>query len=414
MRNALASVASLALAAVFFGASAASAAEHPCHKLARAGKNPQAAACYKKAIAKNGKDLEARNGLAAVLAQQGQFTQALAQFDAALKVKPEDGVALNGRAMMLLALKRVDEAFSTLERALALDPKNIQALSNLALINRQTGRPDLSVELWKRVLEIDPTHEEAHLGIGEIRMAKGDLDGAVKEHFNKVIEKNPNSARGQWLLGKALSQHRPADAIPYLEAASRLAPKEPEIWYDLGLARMAISEVRLAGQALTQAMTYAPDDPRILLELGKVHMQMRDYEAAEAHFEEALVKKPPKPIMATVRYHIGILRERQGDMRRAQDEYRMALRLEPSHVPSMVNLAALLVEEKRYDEAMRPLQQILQREPDNAPARYNLGRIYIEQGKVEEGKKQLQPLLSRPEGDPLREGAETLLARVRK
>lgn len=399
-----------------FGAPAPSApsVDHPCHPLARNAKWPEATRCYKTSLEKNANDLEARNGLAAVHAQQGQFKESLAQFELALKTNAADGVALNGRAMMLLALKRVDEAFEALQKALEVDPDNLQALSNLALINHESGHDEIAVPLWKRILEIEPSDVDALLGLGEVRMEKGDVDGAYKNHFLKVLEKNPKNARAQWLAGKAVAQQRPADAVPFLENAAALAPKEPEVWYDLGVARMAAGEMRLGGQALTQAMELAPNDPRIYLEMGKVHLHMRDFEAADAHFEAALAMKPSNEIKATIRYHSGILRERQGNARKAEDEYRLALKILPEHVPSMVNLAALLVEEKRYDVALPPLQKALELDPKNAAARYNLGRLLIEQGKIEEGKKQLTPLLMRPKGDPIREGAESVLARVGK
>ena len=404
------------LFSLLLGASATAGpkAEHPCHPLARAAKWADATSCYQRSLEKNEKDLEARNGLAAVYAQQNQFKESLAQFELALKVRETDGVALNGKAMMLLALKRVDEAFAVLEKALEIDPENLQALSNLALINHESGNDEIAIPLWKRVLEIDAGDVDALLALGEIRMEKGDVDGAYRQHFLKVLEKDPKNARAQWLAGKAVAQARPADAVPFLENAANLAPKDPEIWFDLGVARMAAGEVRLGGQALTQAMELAPDDPRIYLEMGKVHLHLRDFEAADAHFEQALALKPSNEIKAAIRYHSGILRERQGNARKAEDEYRLALKIQPDYVPAMVNLAAILVEEKRYDDALPVLQKALGIDPKNPSAHYNLGRLYVEQGKVEEGKKQLQPLLSRPKGDPIREGAESVLARVGK
>lgn len=402
------------IAGAALSAPASAAANHPCHPLARAGKMASAEACYKQALQKNPGDLEARNGLGGVFAQQGNYKASLAQFDLALKQKADDGVALNGRAMMLLALKRVDEAFDTLERALKVDPDNIQALSNLALINHQNGRDDIAAPLWGRVLELDAADVDAHLGLGEIRMKKGDLDGAYKQHFATVLERDPKNPRALWLAGKAFAQHRPVDAVPFLEAAAAVAPKDAEVWYDLGLARMGAGEVRLAGQALTQSMELAPEDPRIVLELAKVHMQLRDYEAANAHYEAALEMKPAAALKASIRYHLGILREREGNARKAEDEYRLVLRIEPNHVQAMVNLSALLVEEKRHSEALPVLQKALRLEKDNPAARYNLGRLYIEQGKIEEGKQQLLPLLSRPKGDAIRDGAASVLARVGK
>lgn len=399
--------ASLVTAAVLlFMAPDATAAD--CQQLAQSGQRDKALDCYRAQVKKNPDDLDSRNAVAALLAEQKKFQSALAEFEEVVKRKPTDPVALNGKAMMLIALNKIDEGFATLQKALEVNPNNVQALHNLALINSRHDHFDVAIPLWQRVLAITPDDPDALIGLGEILMKQGKLDEALS-FFNKVIVKDDKNAQAIYLAGKTIAQNRPVDAIPYLERAALLSDS-PEAWYDLGLVRMFANEWRLAGQALTQALKLAPDDYRVYFELGKVHFEMKRYDDAIEHFDEALNLKPPPAAKTTIRFHFGLVREAQGNDAKAADEYRQALKLDPNHVPSMLNLATLHLQEKRMEPAKELLDRALEIAPQNAIARFNLGKLLLAQGKAEAGKKELKVLLALPENDPLRQEAEEILA----
>jgi tetratricopeptide (TPR) repeat protein len=384
-----------------------------CHALVNAGQTDKAIECYRGVLKKSANDLDARNGLAAALAKQKKYQSALSEFDEVLKRQPADGVALNGKAMMLIALNKIDEGFAVMQKAIETNPDNIQALHNLALFNLNHDHPEVAIPLWQRVLTIAPDDPDALVGLGEILMRQGKLDDALG-YFNKVIEKDDRHARAIYLAGKTIAQHRPLDAIPYYERAALLAD-EAEPWYDLGLVRMFAREWRLAGQAFTQALKFAPDDYRIYLELGKVHLEMRRFDDAISHFEEVLKLNPPPQAKVTVRYHMGLVREAQGNKKKAADEYLQTLKADPNHLGATLNLAALYLEDKRFDAAKPLLDKALEIAPTNAIARFNLGKLLLAQGKAEAGKKELKALVAAlPESDPLRQEAEEILAGRRK
>lgn len=395
-------------------ANAANAATADCHALANAGQTDKAIECYRGVLKKSAGDVDARNGLAAALAKQKKYQSALGEFEEVLERQPADGVALNGKAMMLIALNRIDEGFAVMQKAIEADPNNVQALHNLALFNFRHDHFDVAIPLWNRVLSIAPDDPDALTGLGEIYARQGKLDEALA-NFNKVIAKDDRHTRAIYMAGKVLSQNKPAASIPYFERVVLLAPDDAEAWYDLGLVRMIVGETRLAGQALTQALKLAPDDWRIYLELGKVHVQMRRYDDAVAHFEEALRLKAPPEARVAVKFQMGLVREEQNNKKKAADEYGQALKLDANHVPSLLNLAALHLEEKRYDDARPLLDKVLGIVPNNAIARFNLGKLLLAQGKAEAGKKELRALVAAlPEADPLRQEAEELLAGRKK
>ena len=385
------------------------AATADCHALVNAGKTDKAIECYRGVLKKTPDDADARNGLAAAFAKQKKWQSALTEFEEVLKKKPTDPVAMNGKAMMLIALNKIDEGFATMQKAIETNPDNVQALHNLALFNFNHDHFDVAIPLWQKVLQLQPDDPDALVGLGEILMRQQKWDEALS-FFNKVIEKDDRNARAIWMAGKTLAQFKPREAEPYLERAALLSD-DPEAWYDLGLVRMILQETRLAGQAFEQARQKAKDDYRPYLELGKVHYEMRRYDDAIEHFDEAIRLKAPPAAKVAVKFHMGLVREAQNNKKKAADEYGQALKLEPNHVPSLLNLAALHLEEKRWNDAKPLLDKVLSINPNSAIARFNLGKLYLAQGKVEAGNKELKALIAAlPESDPLRQEAEELVA----
>lgn len=80
----------------------------------------------------------------------------------------------------------------------------------------------------------------------------------------------------------AIGRYKGARAV--LESAAKAEPQEPEIWYNLGLARLFGRAHATARQALENALDQAPGDFRAELALAVACYHLKDYAAAEEHF----------------------------------------------------------------------------------------------------------------------------------
>ncbi len=89
--------------------------------------------------------------------------------------------------------------------------------------------------------------------------------------------------------------------------------------------------------------------------------------AAERDLRAALAYDPSRVRDASVPalYHLGILLSGRGDDREAERCYGMALAIDPTHVESAANLARLLIESGRPNEAIDPLREALRSRPDS-------------------------------------------------
>jgi tetratricopeptide (TPR) repeat protein len=117
-----------------------------------------------------------------------------------------------------------------------------------------------------------------------------------------------------------------------------------------------------AAQALagTDILRLSPDKQTALVKATAelVAAEMVDADRPEAHL------------------NLGLLDLRRRQLTEAEGEYRTALRLDPSFVPALVNLADLDRARGMDDEGAELLRKAIAIEPDNADVRYALG-LYL-------------------------------------
>ena len=102
--------------------------------------NAQAEDEYKAAIRVNQYDAFSWRQLGGILSARGDFKTAEEDFRKALALQPRDSDAKTGLAIVLISTNKTDEAISLLESALKDDPTNIAAHYRLSMLYRRAGR----------------------------------------------------------------------------------------------------------------------------------------------------------------------------------------------------------------------------------------------------------------------------------
>jgi len=102
--------------------------------------NSQAEEEYKAAIKVNEYDELSWRQLAGVLSAKGDFKAAEEDFRKSLALQPRDSDAKTGLAIVLISTNRAEEAISLLEDALHDDPTNMVAHYRLSTLYRRAGR----------------------------------------------------------------------------------------------------------------------------------------------------------------------------------------------------------------------------------------------------------------------------------
>lgn len=139
------------------------------------------------------------------------YDQGLAAFRQGLEKSPDDVAFINQIGSTYALMGRFDEAIAAWQRALALDPNSTHALGWLSMLYLRQKRFDDVIALCQRNIAIKPEHSDHRM-------------------WGFALE----------LLG------RPDEAIPQLEQAITLEPKDYE-------ARAALARLYRAGGRLAEA-----------------------------------------------------------------------------------------------------------------------------------------------------------------
>ncbi len=85
----------------------------------------------------------------------------------------------------------------------------------------------------------------------------------------------------------------------------------------------------------------------------------------------------------------GFIQAARGDLKEAEESYRLTLRMDPTFLPAYMNLANLLNQQGRNAEAERVFRDLVARAPDEGEAHYSLGLLLGEMGHLDKARDAL-------------------------
>ena len=116
---------------------------------------------------------------------------------------------------------------------------------------------------------------------------------------------------------------------------------------------------------------------------GEAAYQAGDYSKATRVFERYTVEKPNN---AWGHFMLGLSAWKVGEPAMSEKAFEEALRIDPNHVKSLVNLSRVLIEQKRFDEAVSKLTHASEIDSNSAEVNRLMGRTYHDQGKIEDAE----------------------------
>ena len=156
-------------------------------------------------------------------------------------------------------------------------PEPFKALGDL-LLAAPRRLYDQAVEAYGRAIELRPFYADAHVGLGDAKAAKGDIDGAVAA-YQKALTFNTVNPRVHMSLGKIYFNEKGLyyEAVSAFQRAIELDPNAVEarmglgeVYEDKGLYKEAIEEYgrvieldpKHTGALYNIALAYEKVDPR--------------------------------------------------------------------------------------------------------------------------------------------------------
>lgn len=187
-----------------------------------------------------------------------------------------------------------------------------------------TSEPELSEERLQRASDLN-----AELGVRY--MQQGENERAM-DKLQKAIAQNEDNARAHHYLGEL---YRRVDR-----------PEQAE-------------------EQFRHALDLTPRDPALLNNYAILLCDMKKYEQADRYFEKAL-DDPVYSGKAAVYENMAQCAESQNNLKRAEELYLKALRLDPKLPTANLGMARLTFDMSLYAQSRRYLEKFLERRKHNA------------------------------------------------
>ncbi|RWX43561.1 Lipopolysaccharide biosynthesis regulator YciM [Candidatus Electrothrix aarhusensis] len=252
---------------------------------------------YNEAIATNkNEELNPRLALAKFYIRQEQFDEAEKTLKEALEASPDDKQILIALADFYLSANRQEEAEKTYESIVSAEPDNERGYLMLARFYVRKDEKQKAEEVYKRGIE------KATKPIGLKKMMAELLldtqkDDEAAGYINEILQEEKQDADGLYLRGRLhLAKKDVSEAINDLKESVKLADKNHNAHYYLGLAYQSNGELKAATEEMRAALYLSPNmDDRAGLALAALLLQSRDYVPAEVEVEKVLARYPEYP-----------------------------------------------------------------------------------------------------------------------
>ncbi len=325
--------------------------------------------------------------------------------------QPADPVARFNRAVEWQQQGKLTEAAAEYRAALAAKPDYVEAHANLGVVLARLGKYEESVAAYEAALKLAPQLTPILFNLGIAHYRAGQFSKA-SEVFERFLQQRPDVVQARQLYGLSLAAlGRDEDALKQLEPTVDVAPPDPAVLYQMGMAylRLGRSGFRatlerlasfpaglpvlhlLQGQAflrdlefeqaleeLNAAAKLNADLPRLHYALGMAHLKLgRNKEALAAFSEE---RKRHAGDYSTL-YFVAYLQEAEGDLDAAKLTLDEALKLQPQSSEANSLLSKILSKQGKDAEALAPLERAVAKDPTDPVKRYQLARLYRQLGR---------------------------------
>ncbi|UXH76401.1 XrtA/PEP-CTERM system TPR-repeat protein PrsT [Roseateles amylovorans] len=358
---------------------------------------------------------------------QARLEEALQGYDRALAADGRHLEAQLARIGILVDLGRNDDAQTVLQRLLKQAPTEPRALYlNAVLAERRGDGLAAKASLKAVTSQLDPVPIDfiryrpqalmlnglAHYGLGELQKAKPYLESAQRQQPNSPLSKllaqvyaaEPNLERAGEVLeaylkafpGDAqalvmmaslqMAQGRHARATALMQDALR-GRDAPEFHTALGLSLMRGGQLGGAVDELEKAFQRDQKQSYAGMALATLHLRNRQPAKAVAVGERLVKQQPANPAAWMM---LGVARRAANDLGGARLAFQQALQLDASLVEPQLGLARLDIAQRQWEAAQQRLDALLKADERNPDVLYELALLGEARGQTAEVRRWLE------------------------
>jgi tetratricopeptide (TPR) repeat protein len=324
--------------------------------------------------------------LGSIAARKGNIDQAQDHFQKSLAVNAQYIRSRQALAEVYMTKGRADDARAEISKIRELQPENMVAgLLKVQLDIAEKKLADADQEL-STLIKVEPDNPAVQRQLGILDELRGNSEQAEK-HYLRAVEFGPTEQSFRDLTSFYMRSKQPDRAIQKLNNVPD-SQKQAFHYELLGTIAAASGKWRDAENDYMQALERDPSRTSAEMLLVRVYQQSGRADDGIKRLD-ALAKKDPKN--GEVYAIKGYIFESQGKLKEAEENYLLALNVDPNNDLAANNLAYLLAEAGRdLQTALRYAQGVRKRHPEDPPVADTLGWVYYKLGNLVLAKEQAE------------------------
>ena len=241
-------------------------------------------------------------------------------------------------------------AVKAYERGLEAEPDNVELLNSMGFALFQQGKSEEAIVSLEKALSVDPQHWKAHNNMALASIDLGEFELA-EAHYRESLAIEP----------------------------------QPAIYNDLGFVLERQGLPHEAADAYRKSLELNPESAAAHYNLASFLARTGEFAEAETHFQAALAKDP-----STQAYTgLGFVQWQQGHADEAIASLQNAIKADPNNATAYENIAAILIEQGKLEEAAATYRQLISNQP-SAAAHQELANVLMRLGRSDEARREME------------------------
>lgn len=328
---------------------------------------------------------------------QSNYAAAIQEAQQAIALDPSRSESYLVLAVAQDKAALLDQAEASFKKAIEVDPKSTNAQLFLGVFYQTHNHLAEAEQQFRRVIAIDPANTGARAALEFVLMQQGKKDET--EAFLKQTKKDlPNNPATYGLLAEFYANTGDLDkALDEYSSLYHEHPKDMQV--KKNYIRMLIVKKRVdeAGKLNNEILKGHPNDVDALIYKGQIQLDKKDWAGAVESLQAAIHNQPDN---AFGHYQLGLAYIQQGDIGRAESEWRDAVRLKPSLVEAQLLLGDLEFSRGENDAVLDTARQIVATRPDLAEGYILKAAVELELQKLSDAQHDAQEAIKRAPNHP--------------
>ncbi|OEU74690.1 MAG: hypothetical protein BA874_08805 [Desulfuromonadales bacterium C00003068] len=334
---------------------------------------------FSSALDKDANYITARHQLGLAYHKSGKLEKAEREFQKVRLQSPDNGVVLLDIASLYLDMRKIDDAEVEIRQFLKKHSKNTRSQEYLGRILNVRGDLNGAELLFDEAIELDEKNIDARLALAQFHMKQGRSSDA-RVLLIKAAEDFPKIKDSYYMLA-ALEMHagHNLEALRAYRQVVIIDASDVGALYMASILALNIGNSVDAQQGVDDMSKRFPGHPLTSRLMGMVAYTDGDFENATVKLRLSLREIPD----LISYYFLGLAEYKLGHFELALNQFRNALDIHSGHHQSRLMIGLTFLRQKRLDDCIRQITQVLEQNDKIAMAHNVVGSAYLAKGEFD-------------------------------